>query len=59
MQTLSKFLLCGLIGFAALGAQAETRAIIDTNMGQIRLTLDEQKATKTLPNFVSYANKGP
>ena len=58
MQTLSKFLLCGLIGFAALGAQAETRAIIDTNMGQIRLTLDEQKAPKTVANFVSYADKG-
>ena len=58
MQTLSKFLLCGLLGFAALGAQAETRAVIDTNMGQIRLTLDEQKAPKTVANFVSYADKG-
>ena len=58
MQTLSKFLLCGLLGFAALGAQAETRAVIDTNMGQIRLSLDEQKAPKSVENFVNYANKG-
>lgn len=58
MQTLSKFLLCGLLGFAALGAQAETRAVIDTNMGQIRLSLDEQKAPKSVANFVNYANKG-
>ena len=58
MQTLSKCLLAGLLGFAALGAQAETRAVIDTNMGQIRLSLDEQKAPKSVANFVNYANKG-
>lgn len=58
MQTLSKCLLAGLLGFAALGAQAETRAVIDTNMGQIRLSLDEQKAPKSVENFVNYANKG-
>ncbi len=55
---LNKLLLGGLIGFAALSAQAETRALIDTNMGQIELALDEQKAPKTVANFVQYANKG-
>ena len=58
MQTLSKCLLAGLLGFAAMGGQAETRAVIDTNMGQIRLSLDEQKAPKSVANFVNYANKG-
>ena len=55
---LNKLLLGGLIGFAALSAQAETRALIDTNMGQIELALDEQKAPKTVANFVQYASKG-
>lgn len=58
MHTVSKILLGSLIGFAALQAQAETRAVIDTNMGQIEVALDEQKAPKTVANFVSYADKG-
>ena len=58
MHTASKILLAGLMGFAALQAQAETRAVIDTNMGKIELSLDEKKAPKTVANFVSYAEKG-
>ncbi|UOO81143.1 peptidyl-prolyl cis-trans isomerase [Uruburuella testudinis] len=58
MHTLTKLTLGSLIGLAAFNAQAETRAVIDTNMGQIRLSLDEQKAPKTVANFVSYADKG-
>ena len=57
-RTLNKFILSAVIGLAALSAQAETRAVINTNMGEIELTLDEQKAPKTVENFVRYANKG-
>ena len=55
---LNKFILSSLIGLAVLGAHAETRAIIDTNMGAIEVMLDEQKAPKSVANFVQYANKG-
>ena len=58
MNTLSKVILSSLLGFTAFSAQAETRAEIDTNMGKIILSLDEQKAPKTVENFVSYARKG-
>ncbi|MCP1659563.1 peptidylprolyl isomerase [Neisseria perflava] len=43
---------------AALSAQAETRAVIETNLGNIGLSLDETKAPKTVANFVNYAEKG-
>lgn len=46
------------IGFAAFAVQAETLARIDTNMGSIHLSLDEQKAPKTVANFANYADKG-
>ena len=34
---------------AAFNAQAETHAVIETNMGNISLSLDETKAPKTSP----------
>ena len=43
---------------AAPAAYAETRAVIDTNMGSIELSLDETKAPQTVANFVQYAEKG-
>ena len=43
---------------ATFNAQAETHAVIETNMGNISLSLDETKAPKTVANFVSYARKG-
>lgn len=58
MNTLSKLIITGCLGMMAFHAQAETRAEIDTNMGKIVLSLDEQKAPKTVENFVNYANKG-
>ena len=54
----SKILLSALMGAASFAAQAETRAVIETNLGNIELSLDEQKAPKTVANFVNYANKG-
>ena len=51
-------LFAALISMAAFSAHAETRAVIDTNMGKIELSLDEQKAPKTVANFVHYARKG-
>lgn len=44
-----------------LGSQtllAQTKATIETNYGKIELALDEDKAPKTVANFVHYANKG-
>ncbi|MDO5687533.1 MAG: peptidylprolyl isomerase [Neisseria sp.] len=39
-------------------AHAETRVLMETSAGQIELSLDEQKAPKTVENFVRYAEKG-
>lgn len=58
MKTLSHPLLAALALCAALGAHAETRAVIDTSMGRIELALDEKKAPKTVANFTEYAAKG-
>ena len=58
MNIASKILLSTLMGAASFAAQAETRAVIETNLGNIELSLDEQKAPKTVANFVNYANKG-
>ena len=58
MKTLSKLALGALVLAAPFTAQAETRAVIETNMGNIGLSLDETKAPKTVANFVSYARKG-
>ena len=58
MKTLSKLALGALVLATSFTAQAETRAVIETNMGNIGLSLDETKAPKTVANFVSYARKG-
>ena len=58
MNALSKIILSSVFSFTILSVHAETRAEIDTNMGKIILSLDEQKAPKTVENFVSYARKG-
>ena len=58
MNIASKILLSALMGAASFAAQAETRAVIETDLGNIELSLDEQKAPKTVANFVNYANKG-
>lgn len=47
-----------LILVATNTAWAQTKAIIETDMGNIHLTLDEVKAPKTVANFVSYAKQG-
>lgn len=58
MKRLHTTLLAGLLGLAAFSAQAETRAVIETSMGNIELSLDERKAPVTVANFVGYAQKG-
>lgn len=58
MNTLLKCSLGALALSAAFSSQAQTRAVIDTNMGKIELLLDETKAPKTVANFVNYAEKG-
>ncbi|RPD89539.1 peptidyl-prolyl cis-trans isomerase [Neisseria weixii] len=58
MNTTTKIILGALMLSSAFAAQAETRAVIETNMGKIELSLDETKAPKTVANFVSYAEKG-
>lgn len=47
-----------LILAAPFSLQAQTRANIETNMGNIEVSLDEVKAPKTVANFVNYAQKG-
>ncbi|STZ76463.1 peptidylprolyl isomerase [Bergeriella denitrificans] len=58
MNTLLKTTLSALMLTAALNASAQTKAVIDTNMGKIELLLDEAKAPKTVANFTDYARKG-
>ena len=58
MNKTLKLTFAALALAAAFNAQAETRAVIETNMGNISLSLDETKAPKTVANFVSYARKG-
>ena len=55
---MKKWLLATVLGMVSMAAQAQTHAIIETSMGNIELLLDEQKAPKTVANFVQYANKG-
>lgn len=42
----------------SFGVHAQTKVLMDTSMGKIELSLDDQKAPKTVANFVQYANKG-
>ena len=58
MNKTLKLTFAALALSAAFNAQAETHAVIETNMGNISLSLDETKAPKTVANFVSYARKG-
>lgn len=58
MNTVTKITLAALMSGAAFTAQAETRAVMETDMGKIELSLDETKAPKTVANFVNYAEKG-
>lgn len=58
MNKTLKLTFAALALAAAFNAQAETRAVIETNMGNISLSLDETKAPKTVANFVNYARKG-
>ncbi|MDU1535407.1 MAG: peptidylprolyl isomerase, partial [Neisseria sp.] len=58
MNKTLKLTFAALALAAAFNAQAETHAVIKTNMGNISLSLDETKAPKTVANFVSYARKG-
>ncbi len=58
MRTLHTLLLAAALGTSALAAQAETRIRIDTDLGPITLSLDEQRAPKTVANFVAYARQG-
>lgn len=50
------FILTAALACAA--AQADTRAVIETDQGSIELILDEQKAPQTVANFKRYAEKG-
>lgn len=58
MNKTAKLLLAAAFAVSGLTAQAETLAEIDTNYGTIKLSLDEQRAPKTVANFVRYAEKG-
>ena len=58
MNKTLKLTFAALALAAAFNAQAETHAVIETNMGNINLSLDETKAPKTVANFVNYARKG-
>lgn len=58
MMNMKQMGLAAVLALSSLMAQAQTRVIMDTNMGQIELLLDEQKAPQTVANFVDYAQKG-
>lgn len=58
MKPKFKTVLTALLLAASLPAMAATRVLMETDMGNIRLVLDESKAPKTVANFVRYARKG-
>lgn len=58
MQTFSKLMFGAALAASAFFAQAEPKALIETNLGKIEVSLDEEKAPKTVANFINYAKKG-
>ena len=58
MNHATRYLLAGIFAACALTAHAETKVVIETNMGNIELSLDEQRAPKSVANFVAYAKQG-
>ncbi len=55
---MKKILFALLVSVSLSLSVAQTLVTIQTNKGNIELTLDDQKAPKTVANFVSYANSG-
>ncbi|MGN6516903.1 MAG: peptidylprolyl isomerase [Rhizomicrobium sp.] len=51
-------LAAGMLAAAsAAGAQAAQQAVIDTSLGTVTVTLDAQRAPRTVANFIRYANE--
>lgn len=50
--------LLAMLATQGLSAQAPTRVLMQTSMGDIHLELYPDKAPKTVANFVEYANSG-
>lgn len=57
-MNMKRYLVAGILAACTLTAYAETRAVIETNLGNIELQLDEKRAPKTVANFVQYVQKG-
>ena len=58
MKPKFKTVLTALFLAVSLPSMAATHVLMETDMGNIRLVLDESKAPKTVANFVRYARKG-
>ncbi|MBH5329475.1 peptidyl-prolyl cis-trans isomerase [Eikenella sp. S3360] len=58
MKPFRTLLLTAALGCAALAAQAETRVLLETSQGNIELALNEERAPKTVENFLAYARSG-
>lgn len=58
MKPKFKTVLTALLLAVSLPSMAATHVLMETDMGNIRLVLDESKAPKTVANFVRYARKG-
>lgn len=52
------FCMMCMLALAALPAQAEVLVKVDTTLGAFTLSLDEQKAPKTVANFLRYVDDG-
>ena len=55
---MKKWLMAMVCGGVMLNAWAATTVRMETSLGNIDVVLDEQRAPKTVANFVSYANSG-
>jgi cyclophilin family peptidyl-prolyl cis-trans isomerase len=55
---MAMLMVCAMLGSSLAMAGEQTVVRMTTNMGEIEMTLDDERAPKTVANFVRYAKEG-